>query len=240
MILWYRTVNEIAENISKVRDRIAAAAAACGRKPENITLVAVSKNFNQDTISSAIAAGQSHFGENRVQEAESKIPQFRSVPDLTWHMIGHLQSNKAQRAAELFDVVHSVDSIKLARKLSQAALAIGKTLSVLIQVDLGHEETKFGAERSQVVEIAAAIRPLGGLRLDGLMTIPPFFEDPERTRPYFVALRELRQSLEQEQPGCLGRGQLSMGMSHDYEVAIQEGATIVRVGTAIFGERSYG
>jgi pyridoxal phosphate enzyme (YggS family) len=154
-------------------------------------------------------------------------------------MIGHLQSNKAWRAAELFDVIHSVDSIKLARKLSQAALELDKTLSVLIQVDLGHEETKFGADRGQVAEIVAATADMGGLRLDGLMTIPPFFEDPERTRIYFAALRDLRQSIELEQPGALGRGQLSMGMSHDFEVAIQEGATMVRVGTAIFGERSY-
>jgi PLP dependent protein len=229
----------VADNIQKVRDRIAAAAAACGRKPEEITLVAVSKNFLQDSISAAVAAGQRHFGENRVQEAESKIPDFRSAPDITWHMIGHLQSNKAQRAVELFDVIHSVDSIKLARKLSQTALDLGKTMSVLIQVDLGHEETKFGANRGQVAEIAAAIRDMGGLHLDGLMTIPPFSEDPERTRPYFAALRELRQALAQDQPGALGRGHLSMGMSHDFETAIQEGATIVRVGTAIFGERSY-
>jgi pyridoxal phosphate enzyme (YggS family) len=229
---------EIADNLQRIRSRIAAAAEASGRGPEEITLIAVSKNFLQESISSAITAGQTHFGENRVQEAESKIPYFQSAPNITWHMIGHLQSNKAWRAAELFDVIHSVDSIKLARKLSQAALELGKTLSVLIQVDLGHEETKFGADRGQVAEIVAATTEMGGLRLDGLMTMPPFFEDPERTRPYFAALRELRQSIEQEQPGALGHGQLSMGMSHDFEVAIQEGATIVRVGTAIFGERS--
>lgn len=232
-------MNGIGDNIQRIRSRIAAAALARGRGPEEITLIAVSKNFLQESISSAITAGQTHFGENRVQEAESKIPYLQSAPNITWHMIGHLQSNKAERAAELFNVIHSVDSIKLARKLSQAALELGKTLSVLIQVDLGQEETKFGADRGQVAEIVAATTDMGGLRLDGLMTIPPFFEDPERTRPYFAALRELRQSIEQEQPGALGRGQLSMGMSHDFEVAIQEGATMVRVGTAIFGERSY-
>lgn len=230
-------MSEIAENIQKIRDRIAATAAACGRAPGEITLVAVSKNFSSECIHSAVAAGQLDFGENRVQEAESKIPGFLSTPHLRWHMIGHLQSNKAQRAAELFDVIHSVDSIKLARKLSQAAAALGKTISVFIQVDLGHETTKFGAEREQIADIAGTIVELDGLQLDGLMTIPPFFEDPNRVRPYFAALRQLSLSLSEERPGCLGAGHLSMGMSHDFEVAIQEGATIVRIGTAIFGER---
>jgi pyridoxal phosphate enzyme (YggS family) len=230
----------IQENLQAVHARTANAAKACGRHPEEITIVAVSKSFSHECISSAIEGGQRDFGENRVQEAESKIPHFHSMPHLTWHMIGHLQSNKAQRAAELFDVIQSVDSIRLAHKLSQAALDLGKSLSILVQVDLGQEDTKFGAERSQVADIVAAILNLGGLRLDGLMTIPPFFEDPERTRPYFVALRELLQALEQEQEGCLGRRQLSMGMSHDFEVAIQEGATMVRIGTAIFGDRTRG
>jgi pyridoxal phosphate enzyme (YggS family) len=230
----------IADNIQFIRDRIAAAALACGRQPEEITLVAVSKNFPAECIHAALAAGQFHFGENRVQEAESKIPGFRATPDLRWHMIGHLQSNKAQRAAELFNVIHSVDSIKLARRLSQAAVSLGKILSILIQVDLGHEETKFGAERREVADITSAILNLQGLRLDGLMTIPPFFEEPNRVRPYFAALRELSHSLAGEMPGCLGCGHLSMGMSHDFEIAIREGATIVRIGTAIFGERSRG
>jgi len=230
----------IAENIRLVRDRIASAALACGRQPEEITLVAVSKNFPKVCIHEAIAAGQFHFGENRVQEAESKIPGFRAMPDLHWHMIGHLQSNKAQRATELFDVIHSVDSVKLARRLSQAAVSLGKIIPILIQVDLGHEETKFGAERREVADITNAIANLQGLRLDGLMTIPPYFEEPDQARPYFAALRELSHSLAAEMPGCLGQGHLSMGMSHDFEAAIQEGATIVRIGTAIFGERSRG
>ncbi len=231
-------MNGIAEKIAGVRQEIAAAAAACGRKTEEITLVAVTKTVPEERILAAISAGQQHFAENRVQEAESKLPVMRVVPNLTWHMIGHLQSNKAQRAAELFDVIHSVDSMKLAGKLSQAALALGKVLPVFIQVDLGHEETKFGTEKSQVAELAAAISSSGGLSLAGLMTIPPYFEDPELARPYFRALRELRDALERDKPGCLGRGELSMGMSHDFRVAIQEGATIVRIGTAIFGERT--
>lgn len=233
-------MNEIGQNLQKVRDRIAAAAMGCGRHPEEITLVAVSKNFSEGHILAAVAAGQSHFGENRVQEAESKIPQIRSASSLTWHMIGHLQSNKAHLAAELFDFIHSVDSVKLARKLGQAACDLGKSLSVLIQADLGHEQTKFGAEPGLIREITLALLEMEGLSLEGLMTIPPFFADPERTRPYFSALRELRDTLEREKPGCLGKGHLSMGMSHDFEIAIAEGATIVRVGTAIFGERSRG
>jgi len=228
----------IADNIKLIRDRIAAAAHACGRQPEEITLVAVSKGFPAPCIHAAMAAGQFHFGENRIQEAESKIPGFHASPGLRWHMIGHLQSNKAQRAAELFDVIQSVDSVKLAQRLSQAAVSLGKMLSILIQVDLGHEETKFGAERREVADITSAILNLQGLRLDGLMTIPPFFEEPDQARPYFAALRELSLALAGEMPGCLGQGHLSMGMSHDFEVAIQEGATIVRIGTAIFGERS--
>jgi PLP dependent protein len=232
-------MNVIAENIRNIRQGIAAATAACGRNPDGIELIAVSKNFPRESIQSAIDAGQRHFGENRVQEAEQKIPSFRSTPELTWHMIGHLQTNKAQRAAELFDVIHSVDSIKLARKLGSAAVESGKVLSVLLQVDLGHEATKFGIDEPMVVDMVGEIAMVHGLHLDGLMTIPPFFEDPEAAGPYFVALRELLQRLEQSSPGCLRRRELSMGMSHDYPIAIREGATMVRIGTNIFGERQY-
>jgi pyridoxal phosphate enzyme (YggS family) len=229
----------IADNIERVRERLGAAAEACGRRPEEITLVAVSKNFPPECISEAIAAGQHDFGENRVQEAESKIPQFAAVPNITWHMIGHLQTNKSQRAVKLFDLIHSVDSVKLARKLGQDAREAGRQITVLIQIDLGHEKTKFGAEESQAQEIVAAVLSLPGLCLDGLMTIPPYYEEPELTRPYFSGLRKLRDRLEEQKPGCLGRGLLSMGMSNDFEIAIQEGADIIRVGTAIFGGRIY-
>jgi pyridoxal phosphate enzyme (YggS family) len=231
-------MNGIAQNIGRIREEIAAAATGCGRNAGDVALVAVSKNFARDHIQEAISAGQYHFGENRVQEAESKIPPLRSVPNLTWHMIGHLQSNKAHRAAELFDVIHSVDSVKLAGRLSQAAVALGKTLTVLIQVDLGHEAAKFGADQNQVANLVGVISNLQGLRLSGLMTLPPLFENPELARPYFRALRELLQLLEKQQPGCLGRGELSMGMSLDFKVAIEEGATMVRIGSAIFGERT--
>ena len=230
-------MNTVLHNVQLIRERIIRAAASCGRSPEEIVLLAISKTFPVESICAAAAAGVQKFGENRVQEAELKIPQLRETHKLEWHLVGHLQSNKARRAAELFDMVHSLDSLKLASRLNQASLEIGKTLSVLLQVDLGKEETKFGADPDQIRELAEAISSLKGIKLDGLMTIPPYFEDPEDVRPYFAKLRKLRDTLESEQPGCLGQQHLSMGMSHDFETAIREGATIVRVGTAIFGSR---
>ncbi|MDM7997369.1 MAG: YggS family pyridoxal phosphate-dependent enzyme [Acidobacteriota bacterium] len=230
-------MSTIVENIQWIRDRIAAAAASCNRSPDDITLLPISKTFPVDSISQAAAAGISRFGENRVQEAEKKILHFRSLANLEWHLVGHLQSNKAKRAAELFDVIHSVDSIKLATRLSQACVEIGKVLSVLIQVDLGGEDTKFGAEPDSIADIVRVVSGLKGIRINGLMTIPPFFEDPDKSRPYFARLRDLRDTVESELPGCLGERHLSMGMSHDFEAAIREGSTMVRIGTAIFGTR---
>jgi PLP dependent protein len=230
-------MNSIAHNIQSIRERIAHAAVGCGRSPEEILLLAICKTFPVESIAQAVQAGERQFGENRVQEAEGKIRYFKESPNLQWHLVGHLQSNKARLAAELFDVIHSIDSIRLAQRLHQASREIGKTLSVLLQVDLGGEETKFGADPGQIREIASAISGLNGIRLDGLMTIPPYFEDPEKARPYFAKLRELGEMLESEQSGCLGQRHLSMGMSHDFEAAIQEGATIVRIGTSIFGLR---
>ena len=218
---------------------MAKAAAACGRDLQEITLLPVSKTFPVESISRAIAAGIRHFGENRVQEAEAKILHLRGVADLEWHLVGHLQSNKTRRAAELFDVIHSVDSAKLAVRLDRAAKENRKILSVLLQVDLGSEETKFGVPPEKIRDLVDAVSGLKQLRLDGLMTIPPFFENPEDARPYFARLRRLSESLESERPRCLGRRHLSMGMSHDFEAAIMEGATIIRVGTAIFGARRY-
>lgn len=232
-------MDAIAENILKVRERMARAAAACGRDPEEITLLPISKTFPAESVSRAVAAGIRRFGENRVQEAEAKILHFRGIADLEWHLVGHLQSNKTRRAAELFDVIHSIDSVKVAARLDQAAKESGKILSVLLQVDLGSEETKFGAPPEEIRDLVDAVSGLKHLRLDGLMTIPPFFKNPEEARPYFAQLRRLGESLEAEQPGCLGRRHLSMGMSHDFEAAILEGATIIRVGTAIFGERRH-
>ena len=233
-------MNEIERNLREIRERIERAARAAGRSPEGVQLVAVSKTFPVESISSAISAGQTCFGENRVQEAEPKIRALCDLHRLEWHLVGHLQSNKARKACELFDVIHSLDGIRLAEKLSQACLEIGRQISVLLQVDLGDEETKFGADPAQVRGIVETVSDLKGIRLDGLMTMPPFFEDPRQARAYFARLRELLESLESERPGCLGRRHLSMGMSHDFEVAIQEGATMVRIGTSIFGARAYG
>jgi PLP dependent protein len=233
-------MTEIAENLREVRERIARAAAAAGRSGDDVKLIAVSKTFPVMAISEAISASQTCFGENRVQEAEPKICHFRSAHRLEWHLVGHLQSNKARRACELFDVIHSLDSIRLAQRLSQACLELNKRISLLLQVDLGYEETKSGADLAQVRGIIEAVSRLDEIRLDGLMTLPPFFENPEQTRPYFSQLRELLETLEAEQPGCLGRRQLSMGMSQDFEIAIQEGSTVVRIGTSIFGARTCG
>jgi len=230
-------VGSIADNVRSIRERIARAAEGCGRSATEITLLAITKSFPVLIVSEAAGAGLRQFGENRVQEAESKIRFFEGKIPLEWHLVGHLQSNKARKAAELFHVIHSVDSAKLARKLSESCVELGKTISVLVQVDLGEETTKFGARRDELRELVTAVRQMPGLTLDGLMTIPPFWEDPERARPFFLELRDMRDHLEQEEPGCLGRKHLSMGMSHDFEAAIREGATIVRIGTALFGPR---
>jgi pyridoxal phosphate enzyme (YggS family) len=233
-------MSEIAENLRRVKERMAQAAISCGRLPEAISLLAISKTSPAADIAQAVEAGQLRFGESRVQEAEAKIRSLSGMSGIEWHLVGHLQSNKARLAAGLFDWIHSVDSIRLAAKLNEACLALGKRLSVLIQVDLGQEETKFGLGAGEIHEALEAISHLDGLRLQGLMTIPPFFEDAERATPYFVKLRRLGEALESAAPGCLGRRELSMGMSHDFEIAIREGATIIRVGTAIFGERFRG
>ena len=231
---------DIGRNLRMVADRIAGAAESCGRSAKEVQLIAVSKTFPAQTIRTAAAAGQLRFGENRIQEAEPKIQVLRGIPGIEWHLVGHLQSNKARKAAELFDVIHSLDSVKIAIRLNEFCLMAGSVRRALVQVDLGHEATKSGADPRDVRDIIVAASGLKGIRLDGLMTIPPFFEDPEQTRPYFSALRQLRDTLESEQKGCLGQGSLSMGMTHDFEVAIQEGATMVRVGTAIFGARDSG
>lgn len=224
----------IAANLARVRERIARAAKRAGRRAEDVTLVAVSKTFPAEAIRAAYGAGLRHFGENRVQEWESKRPLLLDL-DATWHLIGHLQSNKARRAAYLFHRVDSVDDLELAKKLDAAAAAEGKRLPVLIEVHLSGEETKSGAAESDLPTLASSVAPFAHFDLIGLMTIPPFFEEPERARPYFRKLRELRDELSAR----LGRALpvLSMGMSHDFEVAIEEGATEIRVGTVIFGTR---
>lgn len=224
------------ERIERVRARIRQAAQRSSRSPDEITLVAVSKTHPIKAIQDALAAGLTDFGENRVQEAETKIPVIAEMAK--WHLIGHLQSNKARRAVEMFDVIHSLDSAALALRLDRMCEEVNRaTLPVLIQVDLGHESTKTGVAEAELPEVITTVQGCERLQLIGLMTLPPFFDEAERVRPYFRRLRELRDELRTS--GAFGDrgGELSMGMTHDFEIAIEEGATMVRVGTAIFGER---
>lgn len=227
--------NEIATNLARVRERVARAAERAGRRAEEITIIAVSKTFSADAIRAAYDVGLRHFGENRVQEWESKRAAVAEL-DATWHLIGHLQSNKARKAAYLFHRIDSVDDLGLAKRLDAAAAAEGKNLPVLIEVHLGGEATKTGVAESELSSTAALIAPFAHIDLLGLMTIPPFFDGAERARPYFRKLRELRDEVCQRLRRKLPV--LSMGMSHDFEIAIEEGATEIRVGTGIFGERA--
>lgn len=225
------------ERFTALRARIDACARRCNRAPEEVILIAVSKTHPPRLIKEALSIGITDLGENRVQEAETKIPEV-GCEAARWHLIGHLQSNKARRAVQLFDVIHSLDSAALAQRLDRICVEENrKELPLLIQVDLGHEATKSGAREEEVPQIIDAIKQSEGLRLIGLMTLPPYFEDPEQARPFFRKLREMRDHLSTR--GVFGdsRGELSMGMTHDYEIAIEEGATMLRIGTAIFGER---
>ncbi len=241
-----RTVDALGARLSEIRGRIAVCARRAGRAPEEVTLIAVSKTHAAETVGRALAAGVADFGENRVQEAEEKIEAVNvgaggagSAPRPRWHLIGHLQSNKARRAVKLFDVIHTVDSAELIERLERMCGEEGRAeLPVLLQVDLAGEETKTGAPADALPGLIAQAAACKRLRLAGLMTVPPFYEEAERVRPYFRRLRELRDEFGERGAFGGGRGELSMGMSHDFEVAIAEGATMVRVGTAIFGARS--
>ena len=225
----------ITENLEAVRGQIAAACARAGRAAEAVRLLAVSKTYGPEAVRAAAAAGQRLFGENRVQEAAAKIPECPG--NLEWHLIGHLQSNKAGAAARLFDWVHSVDSAKLLEVLDREAGEAGRTLQILIQVNVSGERSKSGLAPEAVPDVLALGNRLRNVQVCGLMTIPPLAEDPEKARPYFRKLRELRDAWAAK----LGMDlpELSMGMTHDLAVAIEEGATFVRVGTGIFGAREY-
>lgn len=225
----------IADNYARARERIARAAERAGRRVEEITVVTVSKTFPAEAIRAAHAAGLRHFGENRVQEWEGKQAHLGSL-DATWHLIGHLQSNKARRAVRLFHAVDSVDSMELAQKLDSAAAEMDKRLPVLIEVRLDPAASKTGVAEADAPKLAQAILKLAHLDLRGLMGIPPYFEDAEKVRPYFRRLRGLRSDLRFSLRVALP--ELSMGMSHDFEIAVEEGATQLRLGTALFGERA--
>jgi pyridoxal phosphate enzyme (YggS family) len=227
----------ISDRVAAVREQIARAAARAGRRPEDVALVAISKTFPAEAVREVFAAGLRLFGENKVQEAEGKIASLGDLVALgaRFHLVGHLQGNKAKKAAALFECIHSVDSADLARRLAGAAAERGSVLRVLVQVDLAGEATKHGVGEAELLPILELIRGLTSLRAEGLMTLPPLVEDPAASRPYFRRLREMRD--EAVGRGLLQGGELSMGMSHDLEPAIEEGATLVRVGTALFGER---
>jgi PLP dependent protein len=227
----------IAERVAAVRERIARAADRARRSPADVRLVAVSKTQPVEAVREAFGAGVRDFGENRVQEAEPKIAASADLAasGARWHLVGHLQSNKARRAAGLFELVQSIDSLELARRLGRAGEETGRTVRGLIEVDLAAEPSKFGLPEAELFPALGSLRGQAGLRLEGLMVLPPLLDDTEAVRPYFKRLRELRDRALGE--GLLAAGELSMGMSHDFEAAIEEGATLVRVGTAIFGER---
>jgi PLP dependent protein len=229
------TSAEISEKLTGVRERIARAAARVERDPSGVTLIAVTKTQPVETIREAVAAGLTTLGENRVQEWESKRAEF-SGNGVRCHLIGHLQSNKARKAVALFDRIDSLDSIQLANKLDVAAGEEGKRVGVLIEVHLSGEESKSGVAEADLDALTNAVRGFTNLKLEGLMTVPPYFDDVERVRPYFRRLRELLENL-RARTG-LPLPVLSMGMSHDFEVAIEEGATEVRLGSALFGERA--
>jgi len=227
---------QVRERLAQIHERMVRAATRAGRKAEDITLIAVSKTLDPAAVQRAVEAGVRNLGENRVQEAASKIPQVHGQ-GLRWHLIGHLQSNKARTAVSLFDVIHTVDSPRLAARLDDLAGEAGRRLVALVQVDLGGEPAKSGAEPSELPGIIEVLDNADNLDFRGLMTMPPFFEDPERTRDYFRRLREIMEDLNRGRAPDRRLTDLSMGMSHDFEVAIEEGATMVRVGTAIFGKR---
>ena len=228
-------MSEIEKNIGRIRGTIAEAAAKSGRNVDDVKIMAVTKTIDDERIMEAIACGITIMGENYVQEAKRKIETMGR--DLEWHMIGHLQSNKAKYAIGLFDMIHSVDRFSLAKELDKRARGSGIIIKILIEVNTGGEETKSGVPEEETIDLVRAVSQLDNLSVQGLMTMPPWFDDPEEARPYFVALRELKNRVVDEAIEGIEMGELSMGMTDDYRVAVEEGATIVRIGRAIFGKR---
>jgi pyridoxal phosphate enzyme (YggS family) len=224
------------QQLEKVRERIRQAAESSNRDADSVRLVAVSKTVAADIVREAIEAGVTVLGENYVQEARDKFKALVQYP-VSWHFIGHLQSNKAKYAVRLFDLIHSVDSLKLARELDKQAAKVDKVQQILVQVNISGEDTKSGISADEAPGLIAEIGRLKNIAVKGLMTMPPYFYQPEKVRPFFAALRELRDRIKAQSPPNVSLEELSMGMTGDFEVAIKEGATLVRIGTAIFGER---
>ena len=225
----------IQQSLATLQERISRAAAACGRDPSAVRLVTVTKTQRVEAVRAAIQAGSSIVGENYIQEARDKFEALGSLP-AQWHFIGHLQTNKAKYAVRMFDLIHTVDSEKLAAELNKQAAKRGKVQHILVQVNIGAEATKSGVAPDQAIDLIRRIAAYENICVQGLMAMPPFFDAPERARPFFSALRRLRERIQQEI--LVPVRELSMGMSGDFEVAIEEGATLVRIGTAIFGARS--
>jgi PLP dependent protein len=236
----YSFLVSISQNIARVRERMAAAALRARRRPEEIALMAVTKTFPPELIREAYNTGLRLFGENRVQEFAAKVEALRDLQGAQWHMIGHLQSNKAAKAAGWFSGIDSVDSVRLGQRLNASAREMGKKIPVLVEINVGGEQAKSGVapESAELEEILRAAPELDHLEIRGLMTVPPFTEDPEGSRPYFRQLRELQREMAARKLPEVTMSVLSMGMSHDFEIAIEEGSTCVRVGTSIFGERT--
>jgi pyridoxal phosphate enzyme (YggS family) len=230
------TDKNIADNLKAVRQRMVDTCLRCGRDPASVRLVCVTKTVDADVVKAAIAAGAGMFGENYIQEARDKCRLLADDP-VSWHFIGHLQTNKAKYAVKLFDLIHTVDSRRLAEELDREARKIGKVQRVLIQVNIGQETTKSGIDVASAASLVSDIGSLPNLLLRGLMVIPPFFDEPERVRPFFRELRKLRDDWVSSGIASEHLAELSMGMTGDFEAAIEEGATLVRIGTAIFGER---
>jgi len=231
-----RRLQDLIKRLQTVKNRIQTAARACGRNPGTIRLVVVSKTVPTERVRQAIQTSATILGENYIQEARTKFNDLATTP-VSWHFIGHLQSNKAKYAVRLFDLIHSVDTLKLARELDKQSRKINKIQEILIQVNISEEASKSGVNVKDTLTLLKDISRLENLSVKGLMTMPPYFNAPEKVRPYFAALRNLRDRLEQQGLLNVGLNELSMGMTGDFEVAIQEGATLVRIGTAIFGDR---
>jgi len=228
---------ELKQRLEQIRQRIRQAAESCNRDADSIRLVAVSKTVPAEKVKLAIEAGVNIIGENYVQEAQEKLKALAPYAAVSWHFIGHLQSNKAKYAVRIFDLIHSVDSIKLARELNKQAAKVDKVQQILVQINIAGEDTKFGISAEKAPQMISEISRLEHISIKGLMTMPPYFYQPEKVRPFFAALRDLRDQINEQSIANVFLSELSMGMTGDFEVAIHEGATLVRIGTAIFGER---
>jgi hypothetical protein len=229
--------DDLKNRLERVKERIKETADACKRPAASIRLVAVSKTMPAEVVGEAIEAGVTHLGENYIQEAKEKINTLATYP-ATWHFIGHLQSNKAKYAVRLFDLIHSVDSLKLAQELDKYAKKNDKVQAILIQVNVAREDSKSGVYLEDTVQLLREVSRLENIAVKGLMTMPPYFNAPEKVRPFFSALREFRDQIKKEAIPNISMDELSMGMTGDFEAAIEEGATMVRIGTAIFGDRN--